>query len=333
MSRIFNRLFPLLQALLAITLFSSGCRKELPVIRVGMNLWPGYEFLYLAKEKGYFLEEGINLQLYDFVSLSDSRRAFERGQIDVLAGTVVEMLIIRENSYSSPQVFYVTDFSNGADVILGRKPVQSITELKEKRVGVEPASLDLLTINLALKKNGMTLKDVTLVPMAQNEMDDHFNNGSVDAICTYPPTSVKLLNKGNANRLFDSSQIPGYIVDILMADGQFISQRADDLAKVILGYERALQFMNSNPEEALNIMAGHEQISAGELETALKGVQIVPLNDQKHFFQPRGQIFQATENALDILRSTGVLQKDLDAENVINHSPMLLACSKLQEDE
>ena len=85
MSRIFNRLFPLLQALLAITLFSSGCRKELPVIRVGMNLWPGYEFLYLAKEKGYFLEEGINLQLYDFVSLSDSRRAFERGQIDVLA--------------------------------------------------------------------------------------------------------------------------------------------------------------------------------------------------------------------------------------------------------
>ena len=89
---IYNLLF-----LLSLILIFPACRKENPPIRIGSTLWPGYDFLYLAKEKGFFEEEGVNVQLFDFVSLSDSRRAFERGQIDVLTGTIVEMLIISNN--------------------------------------------------------------------------------------------------------------------------------------------------------------------------------------------------------------------------------------------
>lgn len=307
--------------LMSMSLLFPACMKEKIPIRIGSSLWPGYEFLYLAKEKGYFDDEGVKVELFDFVSLSDSRRAFERGQIDVLAATIVEKLIITNNSFKSPQTFYVVDFSNGADVILGRKPIRSIQELKGRRVGVEPASLDLLTINLALKQNHLNLSDITLVPMAQNGMEDNFDKSLVDALCTYPPTSVRILNKGNANILFNSSQIPGYIVDVLLSDKKFINSRTEDLAKVIRCFDRALQFAKEYPDEALTVIAEHEQISVKDLRECYLGISVEGLKDQVQYFGEQGQLLKATGVALDILMQTGVIQKNINVKDVINPGP------------
>ncbi len=314
--------------ILGLVLSFSACKKEAPVIRIGMTLWPGYEFLYLAEKKGFFKDEGLDVQLFDFVSISDSRRAFERGQIDIVAGTIVELLIIKESSYNSPQAFYITDFSNGADVILGKEPIKTVSELKGKRVGVEPASLDLLTINLALKQNQMDISDVVLVPMAQNGMEDSFENSDVDAICTYPPTSVKVLNKGHANILFNSSQIPGYIVDALIADEQFIDARVMDLAKILRSIDRAIQYFKEYPEEALEIMAEHEQISVTDIQDAFLGMFVEPLKNQINYFKPNGQLFIAAETALEVLRETGVITNDINVSDLINQGPASEALSE-----
>lgn len=314
-------------ALLALVLFFPACKKESPAIRVGTTLWPGYEFIYLAEKKGFFKEEGLDIELFDFVSLSDSRRAFERGQIDVVTGTVVELLIIRENSYKSPQAFYVADFSNGADVILGKKPIRTIPDLKGKKVGVEPASLDLLTINLALKQYQMDISDVILVPLAQNAMKDGFDEGVVDAICTYPPTSVKILNSGEANILFNSTQIPGLIVDVLIGDEIFINDRTEDLATIIQCIDRAILYARENPEEALAVIAEHEQISVPELQEAYAGMSVEPLASQSQYFTPDGKIISASEAALEILRETGVVLRNINVREIINQGPVTKALS------
>ncbi|MEI7980615.1 MAG: ABC transporter substrate-binding protein [Bacteroidota bacterium] len=319
--------------LLTLILLFTSCRKEKPLIRIGSNLWPGYDFLYLAKEKGFFAEAGVNVQLFDFVSLSDSRRAFERGQVDIIAGTIVEMLIIGNNSSIFPQTFYVADFSNGADVILGRKPISSILDLKGKRVGVEPSSLDLLTINLALKQNQMSIKDITLVPMAQNGMEENYDRSMVDALCTFPPTSVRIMNKGNANILFNSSQIPGYIVDVLISNKKFIDSRTADLAKVIECFDRAVQYTKDHPEEALPVIAEHEQITVKELREAYNGIAVEELNHQNQYLRNNGQLFKATQVALEILKETGVIQKEIDIQDLINPAPVNFSLTTIRKNE
>ncbi len=308
--------------LMCLTLMLPACQRERAHIRIGSTLWPGYDFLYLAQELGYFEEAGLNVKLFDFVSLSDSRRAFERGQIDVLAGTIVEMLIISNNSFKTPQTFYVTDFSNGADVILGRKPLESIRELKGKRVGVEPASLDLLTINLALKAHGMSVKDVSLVPMAQNGMEDNYDKLKVDALCTYPPTSVRIMNKGTANLLFNSSQIPGFILDVLIADESFINSHTAALAILIQCFDRAVQFTRDHPDKALPVIAGHESITMQELKDAYKGIFIEDLRQQEKYFNEHGQLIKATSAALEILREFAAIRKNIQVRRTINVGPV-----------
>lgn len=313
-------LFILNLALCGMLMFS--CSKKLPVIRIGMSPWPGYEFLYLAKEKGFYDEEGIAVKLLEFTSLSDSRKAFEREQIDVVLGTIVELIIIRNNSNKFPQTFYVADFSNGADVIIGRKPIKTVKELQGKRVAIEPSSLDLLTINLALKQNGMKLSDITLVPTSQGAMEEAFNSRNIDALCTFPPTSSRILSKQESNILFNSSQIPGYIIDLMIADKQYIEKNSQVLAGLLRGYDRAMKFMKENPEEALGIISSHLKITVDELKESYNGMKVEDLNSQAGYFTNEGQLYKAAQNATEILQEMGVIHSDMNSVELINNRPV-----------
>ena len=123
-----------------------GCAPEPPAaLRVGINSWPGYEFIFLAQEKGYFRDEHLNVRLVEFSSLSDCRRAYERGQIDAMGTTVVEVLMTRDQSSRSPQIVRICDYSNGADVILAQSAITNGAGLRGARIGVELASLGVTT--------------------------------------------------------------------------------------------------------------------------------------------------------------------------------------------
>ena len=77
----------------AVLSLGVGCSPEKPTtLRVGINPWPGYEFLYLAQEKGFYRDAGLDVRLVEFSSLADTRRAYERGQINAIGTTVIEVL-------------------------------------------------------------------------------------------------------------------------------------------------------------------------------------------------------------------------------------------------
>jgi NitT/TauT family transport system substrate-binding protein len=183
----------LLVAMTALLLTSACAPPQAPALRVGINPWPGYEFLYLAQEKGFYRDQGFDLRLIEFNSLSDARRAFERGQIDAIAATVIEVLQVRDNSARSPQIVQVVDYSNGADVILARSGISNEAGLRGARIGLELASLGVFVLSRGLEQNALSLTDVKLVSMDQLSMENAYQNGELDAIVTYPPTSTKLL--------------------------------------------------------------------------------------------------------------------------------------------
>ena len=92
------RNFAVLVAVVALSL-NLGCFPEKPAsFRLGIIPWPGYEFLYLAQGKGFYHDEGLEVRIVEFDSLSDARRAYERGQIDALGTTVIEVLQARDTS-------------------------------------------------------------------------------------------------------------------------------------------------------------------------------------------------------------------------------------------
>ena len=310
-------------SLLALTVlsFCAGCASKHEPVRIGINAWPGYEFLYLAQEKGFYRDEGLDVRLTEFGSLTDCRRAFERGQIDVMGTTVVEVLLAREDSASSPEIIQVVDYSDGADVILAHAGIVNGAGLRGVRIGVEQASLGLYVLARGLEKNGLSLADVKVVPLDQVSMEDAFRRGEIAAVVTYPPTSTKLLRHSSFKSVFSTSEIPGEVVDVIASSATLSAERPGDVAKLIRAYHRAIAYTAQHPEDAYRIMAEREGITPREFADALTdGLKLVAASEQAAYFEPGGKLQKVVDNTDRLLRQSELIKGPDRRAGVINAS-------------
>ena len=296
-------------ALLCACVLLSACEpRQKPAVRIGLNHWPGYEYLFLAEHLGYFREEGVNVRLVEFVSLGDSRRAFERGQIDAWGATTTEMLLSRGYSRRQAQAFYVTNVSNGADVILARKGINNTRQLKGARVGLEPATVAAVLLDGALRAAGLAIGDVKVVHLAVEQYEDAIRRGKVDAVCAYPPFSSHIVRSGIAKRIFDSSDIPNTIVDVLAADAASLAERPADYAAIVRAHDRALQFSRTHEEESLRVLARYAGLEVAEYRKALAGIEMLGLGDQDRYLTAAGRLAPAFALTYTSLHGMELLQ-------------------------
>ncbi|WP_182076654.1 ABC transporter substrate-binding protein [Deefgea sp. CFH1-16] len=293
--------------------------KAPPTLRVGINAWPGYEFIYLAQELGLYKKIGFDVKLIEFNSLSDARRAFERGQIDALGTTVIEVLQSRENTDRSLQIVSVCDYSDGADQIIAKQKITDIKSLKGKTVGLELASLGVFVLARALEKNGLTLNDLQLQSLNQQSLAEALQAGELDAIVTYPPTSIKLLANPDFHTLFDTKAISGEVLDVIAIDEKFIQQHPAAVKQFISAFEAAYQYSLSNPDQAHAIMAAREGITADEFKQALNdGIKIVNLAEQADYFKYNGKLDDVILRTDKILRINQQIKGRDHTKNIIS---------------
>lgn len=299
-------------AVLGLSCFSLllfGCGKpEVPTLRIAINAWPGYELIYLAQEKGFFGETGVEVRLVEFGSLSDARRAYETGKVDGLATTTIEVLMARDATPRDLRIVRVLDFSSGADVIVAGAATRSMADLRGKRIGVELASLGVYVLARALELEGMALADVEPVSKDQKTMREAFLARELDAVVAYPPESVALLRDPRFRVVFSSLQIPGEVVDVMALDGDVLRQRPAQVQAFLQGLDRAFDYMQQHPDEACRIMAEREGLSAQEFQHLLTdGMTLVAPGDQGAYLGAGGKLQSAVQGAARFLRQVKLI--------------------------
>ncbi len=277
-------------------------------LRIGLNAWPGYEFLYLAQQKGFYREAGVDVRLVEFSSLSDARRAYERGQIDGLGTTVVEVLQARSHPGRNLQIVYVVDYSDGADVILAKPTLTGKESLRGARVGLELGSLGIYVLVRALEEQGLTMQDITAISLDQLSMRRAYENGELDAMVTYPPVSIGMMKDGRAVPVYTTAKIPGEVVDVIAIDEKMVREHAVAVSKLLNAFRRAMEFAASNPAEANKIMAEREGITPEEFAVALSdGIRLVPASEQALYLGQGGKLSVVVDRTDRILRAHGQL--------------------------
>ena len=295
-------------ALLSLHAGLAGCAHKEP-LRIGLNLWPGYEFIFLAEHLGYFKDEGVDVKLIDFSSLGDARRAFERGQIDGLGTTVVEVMLANEASADPLKIVNVVDYSDGADVIIARPGFANIASLKGRKVGVELGSICVYVLARALEQAGMTLADVVVVSKDQASMEADLRAGELDAIVTYPPTSIDALKDPTFTPVFSTKKTPREVVDVIAFGDKTITQRPKDVAAVLRAHKRAQDYYVTHKAEALQIMGKREGVSPEEFELALtEGMRLVTASDQSAYFA-QGVLKTVIDRTGQVLSQTKLLRQ------------------------
>lgn len=281
--------------LLSCMLVVSCGKQDQKNVRIAINPWPGYEFLYLADQKGIFEEVGLDIELVELASLADVQRTYLQGRVDGMASTMIEVVHAVGESSEPLTLVLLPDYSNGGDVIVTRKDLGSLSELKGKTVSAELGSLGMFMLHLGLQKVGLGLEDVNLDNSEQLEIQGLLSSNRIDAAVTYPPFSTQILRDPNYHVLFDSSEVPQQVIDVVSIKSSVIEQDPEWVTRFHQAWGEALEFSRNHSEEAYAIMAEREGITVEEFEQALLGLQLVGENRQTSVLSDRSLINNAKE--------------------------------------
>jgi NitT/TauT family transport system substrate-binding protein len=308
----------------------AGCSgTPAPPLRIAISPWPGYELLYLAQEQGFFAESGAEVRIVEMASLGDARRAFDRGQVDGMAVTLVELLESRaEGAPRSPQAVLVTAWSDGADVLIARPPVTTLAGLRGRRVGVQPGSLGTLVLARALESVGLGLGDVMPVFVDETHMASALASGAVHAVVTYPPFSAAVHELPDARTLFDSRAMPREIVDVVALDAPIVAADPSRIGRLAAAFERAVRFTRERPDVAHAIMAQREGIPPATCREHLQQIRLVEIDDQAMLLAEGGPIHRTLRTLDDMLRRLGRLSRPTRLENSLVPMPVTVASGR-----
>lgn len=259
---------------------------------MGLLTWVGLTPLYIAVEKGFFKERGLNLDIKIFSANADSNAAFAAGRLNGLAPVTSEAVLIASQGRDF-RIIMVQDISLGADGILARKSIADIKNLKGKRIGVDKGSVSHFFLLQVLSEAGLSEKDVTLVAMTPEAAAAAYQTGKIEAAVTYSP----FLEQANAAQkdgrvIYDSAKMPGAIADLFAFETKFLEANPKAGEAFVRGVLKGLEFLNNNRPEGLAIAAKRLNIKPEELDENLKVLKLPDLQANLDMLaNPQSQLY------------------------------------------
>lgn len=275
------RLFPLSHAaaLLAVIGISLSSASAEP-LKISYNDWPGWVPWEIAIQKGWFEEEGVEVE-FQWIDYVRSMESYAAGGLDGCHMTNGDALVT--GATGKPAVgILVNDFSNGNDMFIAAPGIESVKDMKGKKVAVEEGFVSHLLVIQALEANGMSEGDVEIVNTPNGETPQILDSGAVDAISAWQPSSgqaLKLVDRSKT--IFTSADAPGIIYDMLFVDPESLETRREDWKKVVKVWYRVVDFLKDedNLDEAIEIMAGRVSLTPDEYEPLLGGTYILSIDE------------------------------------------------------
>jgi NitT/TauT family transport system substrate-binding protein len=281
-----RRRHPAAVLLTGLALLAAACETPPapPPLRVGLVVWPGYEPLHNAVEGGLLGPHRV--RLFTFPSTTEVARALEAGQIDAAAITADELLHVAEQVPDAPpRAVLVLDVSHGGDAIVAHPPLRKLADLRGRRVGVEGTGLGAYVLSRALTLAGLDPADLTIVQAPRFDQERRFRDGSLDAVVVYEPERTQLLSEG-AVLLFDSRQIPGEIVDLLVVRPSVLVEQEEVVRALVAAWFEAEAWGRHFPD-SLRLKASRRLGLTGEaLDQALTGFHLPGLAENQRLLSP-----------------------------------------------
>lgn len=245
-----------------------GCAKRMAALRFGKHPWPGYAFVAVAADIGELDPSTVNV--IPTPSASASLRALESGMLDAAGLTLDEVLSAREEGLAL-SVVAVVDISTGADVVLSRDKLASLSDLRGKRIGVEKSAVGAIMLDALLSRGGLTLTDIVAINVPIDEHETQVAQGRLDAVITYEPVSSRLMQSG-MTRIFSSADIPGTIIDVIAVRTSVLTENPTAVSALVRGYFVGLSTWKTSPQRAAAALARELALTEGELAGAYSGL-------------------------------------------------------------
>ena len=318
-----NRLFHIFSAFLIAAVFLSACSNTSlqadvkPPLRIGWNLWAGYYPLVIAEQKGFFEEQGVDVELILYNTVDEETAALASGMVDGGTATLNDVLL--DQIAANVKVVLITDNSDGGDQIVATADILSTEDILHKNIGAQRGSFSELFVREMLLQKGIQPSDVNLV----NVDMEHVTDAMPDRISlghTYEPYTSQALAKGY-KVIFSSADTPGLIVDTIAFRRNIIDERPEDIRAFVVAWFEAVHYWEDHPEESNALIA--EATGQPVENISLEGVKLFDLDANLNAFKPgtdTTSVYFTARKALKFLVDSGFVADPADINDVLDDS-------------
>jgi NitT/TauT family transport system substrate-binding protein len=291
-----------------------------PAIKLGFSAWPGWFPWQVAKDKGFFDQAGVNVELTWFESYLDSLNALAGGKLDANTQTLNDTISSVAGG-AGEVIVLVNDNSTGNDQIIVSPDIKTVADLKGKKVAAEQGTVDHYLLLLGLQKNGLGPSDVSFQPLETGAAAAAFASNRLDGVGVFAPFTTQALKRSGSHALFTSADFPGAIPDHLTVTKSLVEKRPADVQKLVDVWFKTLSWIKANKTEAVSIMAKRAGVSTADYETYDKGTTIFTLQQNLDAFAPGKDIYHldyAAKQISDFLLSVKLIEKAPDLAGMLN---------------
>jgi len=242
-------------------------------IYVGWMPWPYAEQIRILNKWADKYGVKIKLMQADYIPTIES---FVAGQADACVMTNMEALNMPAAGGIETVAVIVGDFSNGNDGILMRKG-SSVKDLKGKKIHLVELSVSHYLLVRALEMNGMKEKDIRVVNTSDADIIPAFqSNPKMQCIVTWNPLLLQGEQLPGVTKIYDSSKIPGEIIDMLVFNGKVIKENPDVVRAVVGAWYETMSLLarRSTRKTAVKSMASIANCTEREFEKQLESTYL-----------------------------------------------------------
>ena len=299
--------------------------KAADTITIAHSTWVGYGPLYIARDKGFFKDNGVDVEL---VVMEDPKERFPTlmaDRIQMIASTVDTALLYMKQPDDFKYIVAIDD-SNGGDGIVANKDIKSIADLKGKQVAVNEGSVSEFYLNVLLAKAGLSESDLNVVNMTAADAGTAFVSKQVEAAVTWEPWLSRGKETEHGHLLVDSSTTPGLITDAIIVKTSWLKDHQKEAAAIVKSWNQGVAYFRAHPDESLEIMAkgvGGWLKDPKDFKETLHGIKFYGAEDNKVFFGTKdkpGPLYQTVKEAIEVWSSRGKMQVKTAPDQLIDYN-------------
>jgi NitT/TauT family transport system substrate-binding protein len=248
--------FVFLAALLACQKSPQQSAAARQKITVAYTTQPQSTLIHVALAKGYFLEEGLDVQslVHSFGKASLQSLLDHQADFAAVAETPFMFNVLKGEKISVIANIEATGLNNA---IVARKDagISVASDLRGKRIGFTPGTTSDFFLDSMLTAIGLTRQAITPVALKPEEMQDAIMGKKVDAVCTwnYPLTQIKR-QLGNNGTIILDEHIYTETYNVA-AQQDFVQKSPETVKRFLRALIKAENFVADHPGEAQAIMS------------------------------------------------------------------------------
>ena len=300
-------------AALAVALVSAPALAQDTKVTIGMSPWTGFAPLTLAKDAGLFKKNGLDVTL-KMIPQKDRHLAIASGDVQCAATTVETWIVWNAGGVATKQIFQM-DKSYGADGMAVRNNVAKIADLKGKTVAASaPGTAPYFTLAWFLKKNGLSVKDVTVVNLEPAAAAQAFVAGQNDAAMTYEPYLSTVRTNPQAGKIIATTLDYPMVMDTFGCTPKFLAENPKAAQAIANSYFEAVDMIRKDPAKSYEIMGAPTKQSGEQFGKSAAYLRWQDKAANQKFFA--GEHQQFTKEAADLLLEVGIIRQMPDLSSL-----------------